>query len=97
MTAQVNREVGPRVSQHANTMASHLRDFRKNPPIFFGSKVDEYPQYFLDEFYKILYDMGVTSIKNDELAAYQLKDVAQTLYTQWRDNRALWGGQEDFP
>ena len=27
-----------------------------------------------------------------ELAAYQLKDVSQTWYTQWRDNRVLIGG-----
>ena len=27
MTAQVNRVVGPRVPQHANTISSHLRDF----------------------------------------------------------------------
>ena len=28
----------------------------------------------------------------DELAAFQLKDVAQTLYNQWKDSRALGGG-----
>ncbi|TMW96555.1 hypothetical protein EJD97_007171 [Solanum chilense] len=50
MTAQVNREVGPNMAQHASTMASRLRDFtRMNPPVFFGSKMDEDPKYFLDE------------------------------------------------
>ena len=48
--------------------------------VFFGSKLKEDPQYFLDEVYKILYAMGVTSIEKAELAAYQLKDVAQTWY-----------------
>ena len=44
MTAQVNREVGPRVPQHANTMASHLRDFtRMSPPMLFGLRLDEDP------------------------------------------------------
>ena len=63
MTAQVNSEVGRRVPQHANTMASHLRDFtRMNPLMFFGSRSDEDPQDFLDEVYKILYVVGVTSI-----------------------------------
>ena len=40
----------------------------------------------------ILYAMGVTLIEKAELAAYQLKDVAQTWYVQWSDNRALRGG-----
>ena len=78
---------------HVNNMASHLRDFiRMSPPIFFGSKEDEDPQNFLDEVYKILYGMGVTSIEKAELAAYQLKDVGKTGYVQWRNNRALRGG-----
>ena len=35
MMAQVNQEVGPRMTQHARTMASYLRDFtRMNPPMF---------------------------------------------------------------
>ena len=62
-------------------MASHLRDFtRMNPLTFHGSKVDEYPQYFMDEIYKILYSMGLTSSEKDELATYQLKYVAKTWY-----------------
>ena len=37
-----NWKVGPRVQQQTNTMASHLRDFKKmNPPMFVGSKVNE--------------------------------------------------------
>ena len=56
MTTQVNREVGPRVPQHANTMASCLRDFtRTSPTMFFGSRVDEDPQDLLDEVYIIFY------------------------------------------
>ncbi|TMX03168.1 hypothetical protein EJD97_017896 [Solanum chilense] len=87
MATQMNREVGPRVPQYANNMASHLRDFtRLNPPMLFRSKSDEDPQYFLDEIYKIIYAVGVTSIEKAKLAAYQLKDVAQTWYVQWRDN-----------
>ena len=39
---------------------------------------DEYPQDFPYKVYKILYAMGVTSIGKAKLAAYQLKDVAQT-------------------
>ena len=79
MTSQMNREVGPRVPQHANTMASWLKNStRMNPPMFFRSRSDEDPQDFLDDVCKILYAMGVISIEKAELASYQLKDVTQT-------------------
>ena len=32
-----------------------------NPPTFDGSKVEEDPQEFIDETYKILYSMGLTT------------------------------------
>lgn len=63
-----------------------------NPLTFYGSKVDEHPQEFLDEVQNELYDMGLTSSDKAELASYQLKNVAQTWYVQWRDNRELRGG-----
>ena len=47
-------------------------------PMFFGSKVDEDPPDFFNEVYKISFDMGVSTIEKAELAAYQLKDIAQT-------------------
>ena len=31
--------------------------------------------------------MGVISMEKAELASYQLMDVSQILYTQWKDNR----------
>ena len=53
MTAEVNIEIGPRVPQYANTIASRLRDFtRMNQPMFFESQSDEEPQNFLDKVYK---------------------------------------------
>ena len=48
--------------------------------------VNEYPQDFLDEVYKILNMMGTSSIEKVELACYQLKDVAKTWYTKWGYN-----------
>ena len=63
-------------------MARRLRDFtRMNPPMYFGSKIDEDPKYFLDEF-NILFFMGVSTTKKVELSAYQLKDVSKTWYNQ---------------
>ena len=74
-------------------MASRLRDFmRMNPPMYFGSKIDEDPQDFLDEVYKILFAMGVSTTGKAKVAAYQLKDVAQKWYNQWKDNRPFGDG-----
>ena len=57
-------------------MVSDLRDFRRmNPRILIGSKVDEDPQDILDEVYKILFSMGVSTIEKVDLAAYKLKDM----------------------
>ena len=64
-----------------------------NPPTFYGSKVDKDPQEFIDETYTILYVIGLTTSEKVNLATYQLKDVAQTLYVKWRDNRTLRGEQ----
>ncbi|XP_015068762.1 uncharacterized protein LOC107013345 [Solanum pennellii] len=73
-------------------MASRLRNFsRMNPPMFYRSKADEDPQDFLDEVYMILFTMGVTTSEKEEFVIYELKDVAQTWYTQLRDNRVLRG------
>ena len=47
----------------------------------------EDPQEFIDEVYKIVHAIGVTSREKAELASYQLKDVAQVWYTQWKGNR----------
>ena len=63
-----------------------------NPPIFFGSKVNENALDFINMVCKVFYDMGLTSNDKAELVSYQLKDVAQTSYTQWRYNRALIAG-----
>ena len=63
-----------------------------NPPTFYGSMVEEDPQEFIDEVYKILLDMGLSKSEKAELATYQLKDVSQACYVQWRDNRPIRGG-----
>ena len=41
-----------------------------NPPTFYKSKVDEDPQEIIDQVYKILYPMGMSSSEKDELATY---------------------------
>ena len=67
------------MNQSASSMTSHIRVItRMNPPMFFGSKVNEDPQDFIDAVYKILYAMGMSSKEKNEIAAYQLIDVVQT-------------------
>ena len=66
---------------HATTFGERVRDFtRMNPPVFCGSKVDEDPQEFIDEVYKILVIMDVRPNEKAKLAAYQFKGVAQIWY-----------------
>ena len=59
ITTQDNREIVPQENKHTSSMASRLRDFTGiNPPMFFGSKVDEDLHDFLDDVYKIFFAMG---------------------------------------
>ena len=55
---------------------------RMNPPTFHGTKVDEDPQGFIDEVYKVLYSIRVTPREKAKLVAYQLKDEAKVWVEQ---------------
>ena len=65
---------------------------RLNCPIYLGSKVNEDPQEFLGGVYNVLSAMGVTFREKAELNNYQLRDVSQIWYTQWKDNRPVESG-----
>ena len=71
MKAQANLEVIPRAHQKVATTASCLKHFtRMNPPTFNGSNVEEYPQEFIDEIYKILYAMGLSTNEKVKFVPY---------------------------
>ena len=68
-----------------------------NPLTFYGSIVEEDPQGFIDEIFKVLDAMGVSNQEKAELAANQLEDIDQVWYEQWKDemplieDRIIWG------
>uniref|UniRef100_M1DFK3 Gag-pol polyprotein n=1 Tax=Solanum tuberosum TaxID=4113 RepID=M1DFK3_SOLTU len=73
------------VNPNAGTSTSRVRDLtRMNPSKFHGFKVEEDPQEFIDDGYKVSMIMRVTMVENAELAAYQLKGLAQISYNQWK-------------
>jgi len=75
----VDQEVPPQVPAQAHPQA----------PI---TKVEEYPQEFIDEVYKVLAIVGVTSVEKVELASYHLKWVAQIWFNQWKEARPVEAG-----
>ena len=97
LTEQANREVVAPENPIGGMCAIRVEKLlRMNPPEFYGSKVEEDPNGFIDEVYKKLAIMGVSSFDKAELDAYQLKDVAQIWYEEWKDSRFIRAGQIEW-
>uniref|UniRef100_M1DVS3 Gag-pol polyprotein n=1 Tax=Solanum tuberosum TaxID=4113 RepID=M1DVS3_SOLTU len=67
-----------------------------NPPMFFGSKVEEVPEGFIDEIIKVVDAMEVSPQEKTELPAYQLKDVVQVWYEKSKGERPVGVGPVDW-
>lgn len=52
------------------------------PPTFSGTKVEEDPQRFIDKIEKIFKVLYANEVEGFELAAYQLKNVANQWYNK---------------
>ena len=88
MTTQQNREISVAVNPNVGTTTSRVRDFtRMYPCEFYGYKVEKDPQVFIDEDYKVLMIMRVTSMEKAEFVSYKHKGVSQICFNQWREWR----------
>ena len=92
MTDQVNKKNVTRENPPVCRMVDRLRDFtRMDPPIFKGCETSEDPWEFVNKVPKILMSIGVTDTEKEDMASYQLKDVAQTWRKMRQDSRVFGG------
>ena len=71
-------------------MARKLMDFtRINPLVYYRYKANENLEEFVDEVHKFICPMGVNEEEKSMFSTYQLKDVSQVWYMNWRDGREL--------
>lgn len=74
-------------------VVSRLRDLtRMNPSMLFGSNMGEDTPERVEEVYKIIYGMGVTSVEKAELSIYKLRNLSQVFYTKCKKNRLVGEG-----
>ena len=93
LTAQSNREVVATENPIGGMGAQKIRELlRINPPEFSAYKVEEDPNRFINEVYKTLAIMGLTSRDKVKIVACQLKDVTQIYYEKWKDSRPIEAG-----
>ena len=62
LPTQVGRDIRVQVNPNDNTTTSRIRDFtRMNPSTFYGSMSEENPKVFINEVFKVLGAMAVSS------------------------------------
>ena len=93
LMTQVNREMGALANPIGGMSAYRIREFLSmNPPEFSTYKVEENPNGFINEVYKTLAIMVLTSREKAKLATYQLKDLAQIWHEQWKHSKMVEAG-----
>ncbi len=94
VTNQIGQQRGAR---HEGADTSRIREFLgMNPPSFMGLSTTEDLENFIKELKKIFDVMYVADTERVELATYQLKDVAQVWFTQWKSNRPVGAGPINY-
>ena len=93
---QASLGLGPQPQPNVSIPTSRIQYFATmNPPTLHGTKVNENPEGFIDEVFKVVDFMDVTPRKKEELDAYQLKDVAPVSFELWSDERPYSEGPVD--
>ncbi|WMV25522.1 hypothetical protein MTR67_018907 [Solanum verrucosum] len=83
MTAQANREIVAPLNPNVYMEVIRGRNLmRMNPPEFYGLKVEEDPQEFIEGIQNMMDIMGVTLLEKADLVVHQLKWVTQVLFSQ---------------
>ncbi|WMV19234.1 hypothetical protein MTR67_012619 [Solanum verrucosum] len=71
-------------------VVNRVRDFSwMNPLEFHGSKVEKYPQDFIDKKSKVLMIMRVTLVQKEKLVAYKPKGVAHVWSNKWKEDMTV--------
>lgn len=76
--------------QGGDMAAARIHDFvQMNHPKFYGSKIDEDSQLYLEKVRKITDMIHISKEKSVELAFYRLKDIAYDWVVSWKKGRGL--------
>lgn len=71
LATQVTRDERVHVNPNANTTTLRIRNFtRMDPSTFYGSNIEEDPQGFINELFKVFVAISVCSQEKEELVAY---------------------------
>ncbi|WMV46632.1 hypothetical protein MTR67_040017 [Solanum verrucosum] len=79
----IRRNINDNVEQEAPRDA--FQEAPQDPTDPLAKQVEEDPQEFIDEVYKVLMIMGVTPVEKEKLTAYQIEGVSHVWFNQWKE------------